>query len=331
MAYDVVAIGSATRDVYISSKDMKVVNNKTFVTGKGLAFELGSKLLIKDLYFTIGGGSINPATTFKNQGYKVAPMVVIGKDARAQEITDFLKARKISSELVFESSKDITAYSVILSAGKQGRTILEYEGVKWMLGEQAIPWNKLKSTKWFYITHLGGKSAALLPKIISFSKKNDIKVAWNPGQTQLESPHTLIPLLKHVDVCSLNQAEAALLAGVPYQKRKEIFKRLDDMVHGIVVMTKGPQGVEVSDGTYVWSAGILPMNKIVDRTGAGDAFGSAFVSSLMANPSDIERAIQVASVNATGVLTAWGPTNGLLTKSDSVTKWGKLKISKVQL
>tara|TARA_Y100000310_G_C20521902_1_gene734095 strand:+ start:84 stop:1079 length:996 start_codon:yes stop_codon:yes gene_type:complete len=331
MVYDVVTVGGVTRDVYLTSKDMKVVKDKRFARGKGLAFALGSKLLIDDLNFTIGGGSVNPAVTFKNYGYNVAPMVVLGKDPVAKEITDFLKERKISSDLVFKNPEDITAHSIILSAGKTGRTILEYPGVKWSLVDQKIPWNNMKGTKWFYITHLGGKSAKLLPQIISFATKNNIKIAWNPGRTQLESVNKMIPLLKYVDLVSLNQEEATMVAKVPYEKRKDIFKKLDNMVQGIVVMTRGPKGVEVSDGSHVWSAGILPMNDIVDRTGAGDAFGSAFVSSLITKPNDIERAIQLASANATGVLREWGPTNGLLKKGDSITQWGKLKIRKTKV
>ena len=331
MSHDVVTIGGVTRDVYLTSKDLKVVKDKSFARGKGIAFSLGSKLLIDEMNFTIGGGSVNPAVTFKNYGYSVAPMIVLGKDSVAEEITAFLKENKISLDLAFKNPKDITAHSIILSAGKTGRTILEYPGVKWSLADQKIPWNKLKKTKWFYITHLGGKSAKLLPEIISFARKNDIKVAWNPGRTQFESRSKLIPLLKYADVVSLNQEEASMVAGVPYAKRKEIFKKLDKMVKGVVVMTRGPKGVEVSDGVHVWSTGILPMNDIVDRTGAGDAFGSAFISSLMVNPDDIEKAIQLASANATGVLREWGPTNGLLKKGDSITQWGKLKISKTKV
>ena len=96
-------------------------------------------------------------------------------------------------------------------------------------------------------------------------------------------------------------------------------------------MTKGPKGVEVSDGKTRWSAGVLPLKKIVDRTGAGDAFGSGFISALIEKPGDIEYAIQLASANATGVLTEWGAENGLLKKGDSAHKYGKLQVKKVAI
>lgn len=328
---DVITIGSATRDVFIQSKEIKAIQDTSFPTGEGLAFSLGSKLPIDELSFTIGGGSINPAATFARQGLKVSPLVVIGKDGRGEEILSFLKEHKIDSSLVFSDSSDITAYSLIISDGKGERTILEYEGVKWNLIDQKIPWTKIKKAKWLYISHLGGRSAKFLPRLMTYAKKNNIKIAWNPGRTQLQDRKTLVPLLKHVDVCSLNQEEASLVSQIPYQQKKKVFKKLDDLVHGIVVMTKGSKGVEVSNGKHIWTAGILEMNDVVDRTGAGDAFGSGFVTSLIRDPDDIEKAIQFASANATGVLTMWGSTNGLLQKGDKAQKWGKLKISKTSL
>ena len=89
--------------------------------------------------------------------------------------------------------------------------------------------------------------------------------------------------------------------------------------------------MEVSDGKTRWSSGVLPLKRVVDRTGAGDAFGSGLVAALIKKPGDIEYAIQFASANATGVLTQWGASKGLLKKSDSPTKYGTLQIKKTML
>ena len=43
-------------------------------------------------------------------------------------------------------------------------------------------------------------------------------------------------------------------------------------------MTKGGEGVVVSDGKYLYSALPNPDRKIVDTTGAGDSFASGFLS-----------------------------------------------------
>src|SRR3989344_8581849 len=90
-------------------------------------------------------------------------------------------------------------------------------------------------------------------------------------------------------------------------------------------MTDGHKGVMVSDGHYVYKAGIFKEKKLVDRTGAGDAFGSAFTAGLMrcgiaaknigsVKPSDVCFAIRLATANATSVVEHVGATEGALTK-----------------
>lgn len=328
--FDVITVGSATRDVFVRSKEIEILRSKKFPTGEGLCFSLGSKVNIDELNFSVGGGAANTAVTFANHGYKVAAIAAVGNDIRGQEIEKSLKKHGVSTDFLYFDPHELTAYSIILSAKNGERTIFRYRGAVWHLNEYPIPWDNLK-TKWLYINHIGDESALLLPHLISFAKKNGIKIAMNPGRTQLEMKEKVIPLFNQVDVLILNQEEASYFTGIPYGKTDKIFKKLDQWVRGIVIMTKGPKGVEVSDGKARWSAGILLFKKIVDRTGAGDAFGSGFISALIEKSGDIEYAIQFASANATGVLTEWGAESGLLKKGDSIEKYGKLHIKKVVL
>ncbi|PJC47921.1 MAG: hypothetical protein CO034_00800, partial [Parcubacteria group bacterium CG_4_9_14_0_2_um_filter_35_11] len=95
----------------------------------------------------------------------------------------------------------------------------------------------------------------------------------------------------------------------------------------------------VSDGKWLYRVGILKLKKIVDRTGAGDAFGSGFVAGLIratgnkqpATSKNIEFAIQLASANATSCLQKMGAKNGLLKKKENIFKFGKVKIEKQPL
>jgi len=323
--YDIITIGSAARDILIKSKDLQALKSSKFATGRAIAMSLGSKLKIDELNFFVGGGAINTAATFARQGLRTAPFATVGYDPGGKEVEEFLRKEGISQKFLFTFEKDRTMYSLIFSLGKKGRSILRYEGGVWELHRFFSPKGLIK-TKWLYINHLGGKSAALIPKLFNLAKKNNIRVAWNPGSTQLKLKQRIRPFLAHTDVFMVNQEEAALLTGLPFKEKDKIFKRLTKWVKGIVIMTRGPRGVMVSNGEHVWQAGVLPLKNVVDRTGAGDSFGSGFVASLIQKPNDIERAIRLASANATGLLTQWGAMNGLLRKSDSLTKWGKLEI-----
>ncbi|MFZ5559825.1 MAG: carbohydrate kinase family protein [Patescibacteria group bacterium] len=329
--FDIVTFGSATRDLFIKSKDFETLKDKRFSTGQGLCFNLGSKIYLDDLFFATGGGGTNTAVTFANQGLKTVYVGRVGDDPGGKAILDELDKLRIK-RFVSIDKKIKTAYSIILSVLKKERTILVYNGACHYLEVGNVPFNQLKS-KWFYIAGLSGKSKETLSPIINFAKKNKIKVALNPGVAQLTlGLNGLKNILATVDVLLLNQEEGAKLAGLPFKKEKEIFKKLDKYVKGIIVMTKGPKGVVVSDGKYIYSAGIFKEKRFVDRTGAGDAFGSGFVSGLI-RTGKIEQAIRLGSANGTAVVEELGAKNGLLTKNkyEKGARWKKFKITKNKL
>ncbi|MEK7542628.1 MAG: carbohydrate kinase family protein [Patescibacteria group bacterium] len=330
MVFDVITIGSAVRDVFARTRDIKTIKDKKFAVGEAACFSLGSKLNLDEVNFSVGGGAINTAVTFANQGFQVAAITQIGADPEGQHIREKSEECGIHCDFFSIDKEHATSFSFILSLPDGSRTVFRYKGASWHLKESDIPWKQLQ-TKWLYINHMAGESHNVLPRLLKEVKEQGAKIAWNPGSTQFEKKKELRQLMNFADVFIVNQEEASLITGIPYQKKKEIFKKLDDLVHGLVIMTKGKDGVEVSNGRTLWSAGVLPLKKVVDRTGAGDAFGSGFVAALTQKPDDIENAIQFASANATGVLTQWGANHGLLKKFDSPFKFGKLQIKKTSL
>ena len=329
--FDIVTFGSATRDLFLKSKDFKTLKDKRFITGQGLCFNLGSKIYLDDLFFATGGGGTNTAATFSKQGLKTAYVGRVGKDTGGRAIKEELDELGVKGFITEDKNKK-TAYSVILSASNRERTILVYQGACHYLETKDIPFSQLK-TKWIYIAGLSGVSAKLLLPIINFAKKNKIKVALNPGAAQLAlGLNGLKNILSIVDVLLMNQEEGAKLANLPFKKEKEIFKKLDKFVRGVVVMTKGPGGVVVSDGKYIYQAGTFKEKKYVDRTGAGDAFGSGFVAGLI-RTSKIEEAVRLGSANGTAVVEELGAKNGLLAKNryKREPRWKKFRIIKTKL
>lgn len=304
--YDVVTFGSATWDLFIDLEDFKVVEDEDFVTGEGLCFNLGSKVEIEEIDFFSGGGGTNAAATFANQDLSVAYCGSVGEDSAGREIKRILKNKGVNTKI--QKVEETTNHSVVLTSEGKERTILTYRGASEELKE--IPWNDLK-TKWFYLAPLSGGLGKMTEEIVNQAHQKNIKVAFNPGSTQLEFSKTKMDkILKKVDVLILNQEEAAELTGIPYGKEKEIFKEIDRRCPGIAIMTKGEEGVVVSDGTTLYYGDPLPAD-IKDKTGAGDAFGSGFVSALIGSQK-LEYATQLGVANATACLEKKGAKNGLL-------------------
>ncbi len=354
---DVITIGSITRDNFLEADFLMEKWPKT-PSGQALILPFGEKLEVKNIFSTMGGNSANASVTFARQGFKTACFAKIGNDLSGREIKKQLQVENVRPLLAVSKTKP-TAYSVLLLE-KSERTILGYHGASDTLSLKDIPLDQLKSS-WWYLS-LAGESDMLLKPLLAFAKKNKISVAFNPSGHHIRHKRKeILASLKNIAFLVLNKGEAADLTGISFKKEKEVFAALDALVPGIVAVTDGSAGVTVSDGTYLYKAGIFSSfegsasggkeHKVVDRTGAGDAFGSGFVAGLMrmerlafsvkrkkgekrhlnANCytlDAIKYAIRLASANATAGIEMIGATEGLLTKKKSAdARWAHLPIT----
>jgi sugar/nucleoside kinase (ribokinase family) len=166
-----------------------------------------------------------------------------------------------------------------------------------------------------YVNSLGGH-IDVLERVVAEAERTGRHLATNPGTKELELGLTkLSKLWKRFDIVAMNQEEAASLTGVAYTQREDIFRMMDDAVGGIFIMTRGAEGVDVSDGRMLYTAGI-PNKEVIERTGSGDAFNSGFVSEFIRSGS-IEKAIQMGTANASSVVMHYGAKEGILRKGDT--------------
>lgn len=330
MAFDVITIGTATKDVFLESPLFKVLKDPEhlerlgFKTGEAECFALGAKLDVDLPFFTAGGGAANAAVTFARQGFRTAALAKVGDDASADAVVAELKRERITAFLPRHKKKG-TGYSTILLAPGGERTILVYRGAGGTLEKREVPFAKMK-TRWAYVAP-GEIPFPVMQEIVTRLKKAGAKVAMNPSRDYLSLAREKLEwLFARLDLVSVNREEASYATGVAYENERGIFKRFDDMVPGIALVTDGPRGAVASDGSYLYRAGIFKERKVVDRTGAGDAFGSGFVAGLM-RTNDIHYALRLASANATSVVERVGGAAGALTeRAFAAKRWSFLNL-----
>jgi sugar/nucleoside kinase (ribokinase family) len=319
---DVITIGAATKDVFLISKEFKLIKSKQFKTGVGECFSYGAKVELGDIYFDTGGGATNTAFTFANLGLKASVASKVGKDIYGLEILHSLADKGIAISNIVSDKLHKTAYSTILIAPGGDRTILVYRGASANFNLADFDWPKLK-TKWFYISSLAG-NLSLLKKVFAFAKKNKIKIAWNPGSEELKLGISKLSLLiKQTAIFNVNKEEAAKLSG--QKDIKQIFSVLDKLTPNYLVITDGANGAYLSDNFLIYQAKALEC-KPINTTGAGDAFGSAFCAGIIFK-SDWDFALRLAMLNANGVIQKMGAKNGLLEKMPSLKELNKVKIN----
>lgn len=331
MKYDIVTFGSATRDSFLRLKkeSYRILEERGAQEGKSLCFPLGAKIFIENLQVASGGGATNTAATFANQGFEVAVCSKVSSDKRGEAVIEELKKFKMGTQFIKRDKRYPTAYSVILSAPIGERTVLIYRGACHFMELEDIPWEKLTKVKWFYLAPLSEKSTQLFGPLVKFAREHKIKIAANPGSGQLGlTQEVLKSILSQIDILILNKEESSLLTKISPQNQEMMIKELNSLTGGIVVMTKGKEGSVVSDGKYLFEAGV-PSVLPLEKTGAGDAYGSGFLSGLL-QKNDIEYAIQLATANATSCIQKTGAKSGLLKKGNWGI-WPRVRVKKKML
>lgn len=330
MKYDVIAIGSIVYDLFLEGVPFIKKQGDEFATHEGICVSMGSKIDVPRSHHRTGGSALNTAITFSRQNLNTALVGKAGNDEIGLLLQARLHEEGISDEMFTKDNTRSTATSILMHTDEGERTIFAYRGASadLHLSQEQLD-HILESTSWIYMTHIPKESESVFAYIMQNATRFNVKIALNPGSTQLKQGKELVPLLSAVSVIFVNKEEASQLTGVDYDDEAGIFRTFDEWIDGIAVMTKGREGVTVSDGQHIWSGDVLPdpPQGFIDRTGAGDAFGSGFTTALMKDQS-IEDAIQLGSANATGVITDWGANRGLLRRNDSPDKYGLVNIQK---
>jgi sugar/nucleoside kinase (ribokinase family) len=324
MKYDIITFGSATRDIFLRTKQFLIGDFKIDHFKKEICLPYGLKIDIQNIHFHSGGGGTNTAATFVAQGLKTAYCGVIGRDLEGKFVHNELLEKGIDTRFLLKTNKKPTNVSIIFST-PQERTILVYKGASQFLEKKMIPWSQVKNTGWFYLAALSGKSAQRFKDLIGFAKKNEIKVMANPGNSQLNlSSKDLYTFLKKIDILLLNREEGRMLVGNPLLHGEKLVRQIKKIFPGILILTNGEHKIFVDNGKFLFTA--IPLKtKVLDKTGAGDSFGAGFLSGYIKNQGDIIKAVQLAVANSASCIKKWGAKEGILEKNQ---KFKRVKVFK---
>lgn len=298
------AIGKASQDVFLqSSKEFQPYRHK------GVQYEqlpLGKKIHIDHMTISTGGNATNVAVTFARQGLHSKYAWSLGVDSISQTILAALDEEGVDTSGVKQHAHFQPSYSTILLAPNGERTVLNYMGT--VISEHSLPVDLsiLEGVDWLYLSSINNMK--LLDEIVTRAEKHDVKIMMNPSGMELSEPAKLKPILEDIEVLSLNKEEAQLL--VPGETLEELVRHLTKYCP-VVIVSDGPNGVVATDSKTIVRAGMYEDVKVIDRLGAGDAFGSGFLSR-WAQEKTLKESIIFASANSTSVVTKIGAKAGIL-------------------
>ncbi|MDD5192364.1 MAG: carbohydrate kinase family protein [Candidatus Nanoarchaeia archaeon] len=293
MKFDIVTFGSAVIDVF--------VNTDVFEKHGFMHYPIGEKILIKELRFDWGGAGTNTAVAFSRLGFKTGCISELGLDENGKKIFDSLKKEKV--EFLGKVVKgELSGYSVILDSSGGERTILTYKGASNEISLRDI---KKFKTKWLYLSSLGGMSFETQKRLAFILKKQGVKIAFNPS-SYLIKKENLSSLLKITDILVLNKQEAQMLT----RSKINLLENLIKLGPKIAVITDKDKMITCYDGHNRYF--LIPNKvKVVERTGAGDAFASGFVAGQIAGKS-IKYSLRLGLAESENVIRYFGAKNRLL-------------------
>jgi ribokinase len=304
--FDIITVGSATVDAFAQTNTLNLIRAKK-AASELICYPSGGKILIDKLAYTVGGGGTNAAVALSKLGLKVAYMGKIGKGANSKFVLEVLKENKINTSLVARE-KARTGFSVILDAEGIDRTILTYKGSNNDLRESDIKFKKLK-TRWFYFSSMMETSFETQKRIAKHAEKHGIGIAYNPSSYLCKKGVAYIrEILKRTTILILNTEEAALLVGK--SEIPQMLKNLCALGPKHAIITHGKKGASCLYEGKMYDV-FAQKVKVVETTGAGDAFASTFLGVIM-RKNDPVLALKMATLNAQSVIRIIGAKSGLL-------------------
>ena len=303
-----VTIGGAARDIFFNLPELKRENGKREFPVLPLPY--GEKMVSAETFYSYGGGAINVSVCLSRLGLKTASYCNIGKEGTGSLVKNYLECEKVNTKFVHRDANLHTGLSVFILGEDNEHTGFLERGAN---NNLPLTLPKFK-TKWFYVSSLTGRSAELLPKIFEYAKKEGIRVAFNPGKTQLEKGYKYLkPFIEQTEILILNLEEATeLLDSKSVKKRplKMILKEMGQLGSTMALLTDSENGsyAVFEDNVYFQNA---IQSNVVDTTGAGDSFGGTFLFGIIRG-FDIRYALKIAAINSASVVSKMGAGDGLL-------------------
>ncbi len=307
---DIISVGDATLDVFLQmNEDDASVQCNLRKDDCQLCFTYADKIPVESVIKIPGAGNgSNNAIGSSRLSMKASMLGIVGNDDVGTSIINRWKKEGVATNFVAIDKKRDTNYSTVLNYRGE-RTILVFHEHR----NYQFPKN-LPSAKWLYYTSLGKGSEKMHTALVAYVKKNKVQLCFQPGTHQLRlGMKALKPIINASRITVVNKEEVERIVGDSTKDIKTLITRLKSLGCDIAVVTDGPRGSYTYDGKQFLRLGVFEV-PVVERTGCGDAYATAFVAALH-HGKTVAEAMRWGTANSASVLGYVGPQEGLLTKS----------------
>ena len=259
----------------------------------------GGECLCPELEMHCGGVGANCALAIAPWGINVRLLGCVGQDRFGELLLETLRKSGVDTRGVQRSARALTGILYINVTRDGQRTFFGSRGANQFMGTPRIPARWLHSCA---AAHLVGYSflnpgpekmaRQILRQFHAGGKRVSLDVGMEPAK---KIPQKILRLLPQVDLLFVSSEEAGLLTG--QSDTRESFLELERGGAKEIVMKIGKRGCLVSDGGILREVPSFAV-RVVDSTGAGDAFTAAFLQARMRGWSPREAALVANAAGA---------------------------------
>ncbi|MBI4091128.1 carbohydrate kinase family protein [candidate division WWE3 bacterium] len=310
--FDLISVGDSVIDAFMFINEAEVICDINKEECK-FCVSYADKVPVEKFALCTAGNACNNAVGSARLGLNTAIYTEIGNDNNGKMIVDKFRDVGVSLEYVNLNKNGATNLHAVISYQGE-RTIFVYHEPR----NYKLPPIQ-KPPVWIYYTSLSKGFENFQDELLTYLKSNpDVKLVFNPATYHLRAG---LPVLRGVlalcEIVFINKEEAKKLLGIDLEEEvpiKSLHQKVAELGPKISVITDGPKGSSVYDRTEYFQLGLYDA-PIVDRTGVGDAFATAFVAATFYGKG-IEVAMKWGTINAAGVIQKIGPQDGLMTRGE---------------
>lgn len=243
------------------------------------------EIVIKKVEEDAGGSAANTIVGLARLGLKTGFIGIIGFDDEGKWIMKSFEADKVDTHGVSITSGARTGMVIGFVDRRGERALSVYPGANNMLEITDINLGYAKKAKFIHLSSFVDdkqlKQQIYLVKKVS-QEDPEVKFSFTPGMIYIRKGIDKInPIIERSYVMFFSESEIKLLTGLEYRTAcNALLKKGVE----IVVVTLGVKGCYIASKNESMFVGVTrPLSKVVDTTGAGDAFAAGFLYGLLKN------------------------------------------------
>ena len=232
----------------------------------------------------VGGAPINVAVYAARQGADVRFFGNVGADSAGAFLKE--EAKSFGPELCLTESPDCPTTIALVTVDQAGERYFKFlrdNAADYQLDASKINWSGVTTFHFGTLMLNTAEGRAFCESAILEAKRRNIRVSTDANfrddlfATAKERDCTMLPFLMKADVLKLSIEELQALA-----EEADTARAVMGLGYkGLLLITKGAEGSEAFlDGKRLACVPSSPVAKIVDTTGAGDAFFGAALALL---------------------------------------------------